>query len=296
VWEVTARKPGNVHRYRDFDDIGYHDFLLSAVALGEVMESAPWVARGRGGIGALILQAVQATRSFVHTNTNLGMILLLAPLAVSEVGCGNDQDEIERLLSRLDVEDTRQTYQAIRVAHPGGLGRVVNQDVWEEPTQSLREVMAMAADRDLVARQYANGFREVFDDSLPALVRGLELTGSLEGAIIHCHLSLMATHPDSLIARKRGQAEAEESARRARAVLDAGWPRDSAAAMSLPQLDEWLRADGHSRNPGTTADLVTATLFVALRQQILSLPLSYPWTLDPAPDMKNSTLPPPGRP
>jgi triphosphoribosyl-dephospho-CoA synthase len=296
LWEVTARKPGNVHRYRDFEDVGYHDFLLSAVALGDVMHTAPVVALGQGGVGAVILQAVQATRCFVHTNTNLGMILLLAPLAGSEVGCGDDQDEVERLLSRLNVEDTRQTYRAIRLAHPGGLGRVVNQDVCEEPTLPLREVMALAANRDLVARQYANGFREVFDDGIPALVQGLELTGCLERAIIFCQLSLMAKHPDSLIARKRGPSEAEESARRARAVLDAGWPFTPWGAEALVQLDEWLRAVGHDRNPGTTADLVTATLFVAVRQQILLLPLSYPWTLDPAPDMKNSTLPPPGRP
>src|SRR5262249_13530797 len=149
----------------------------------------------------------------------------------------------------------------------------------------------LATDRDLVARQYANGFREVFDDGVPALVRGLEVTGCVEGAIIFCHLSLMAKHPDSLIARKRCPAEAKESARRARAVLDAGWPHSHGSVDALTQLDDWLRAVGHERNPGTTADLVTAVLFVALREEILKLPLSHPWTLDLSSDMKNPSLP-----
>jgi triphosphoribosyl-dephospho-CoA synthase len=155
--------------------------------------------------------------------------------------------------------------------------------------------MALAADRDLVARQYANGFREVFDDGVPALVRGLETTGCLEGAIIFSHLWLMAAHPDSLIARKRGIAEAEEASRRARAVLDAGWPHAPASVEALARLDDWLRGAGRGRNPGTTADLVTASLFVALREQIIALPPAHPFTLPAPSDMKNPTLPPPGR-
>ena len=137
--------------------------------------------------------------------------------------------------------------------------------------------MALAADRDLIARQYANGFREVFDDGVPAVLEGLERTGSLEGAIIHAHLHLMARHPDTLIARKRGAAEAEESARRARAVLDAGWPDGREAWAALRRLDAWLRAEGRGRNPGTTADLIAACLFVLLREGRITLPLSVPW-------------------
>src|SRR6202023_585566 len=102
---------------------------------------------------------------------------------------------------------------------PGGLGRVPEQDVGEEPTQTLREVMSLAADRDLVARQYDNGFAEVFDEGVPALEQGLQNTGALEEAIILCHLHMMAQHLDSLIARKRGPAEAAEAGRRARQVL-----------------------------------------------------------------------------
>ena len=99
----------------------------------------------------------------------------------------------------------RKTFKAIRLAKPGGLGTVDQQDVRETPTQTLREVMAFAADRDLVARQYANGFREVFAEGVPALQRGLKETGTLEDAIITCHMHLLSHYPDSLIARKCGK-------------------------------------------------------------------------------------------
>jgi triphosphoribosyl-dephospho-CoA synthase len=290
LWEVTARKPGNVHRFADFDDATYVDFLMSAAALHEAMAAAALL-----GVGHTVRDAVRDTRGVVRSNTNLGMILLLAPLAAAE-GRSSLRAEVADLLTRLDVEDTLLVYEAIRLANPSGLGRVEDQDVSGEPTLPLREVMTLAADRDLVARQYANGFREVFDDGVPALVRGLDLTGCLEGAIIFCHLSLMAAHPDSLIARKRGTAEAVEAARRARAVLDSGWPHAPGAATALAGLDDWLRGAGRGRNPGTTADLVTASLFVALREQIIKLPPAYPWTLDAPSDMKYPTLPPPERP
>ncbi|HEX5271531.1 MAG TPA: triphosphoribosyl-dephospho-CoA synthase, partial [Gemmataceae bacterium] len=247
------------------------------------------------GVGRTVRDAVRDTRRVVRSNTNLGMILLLAPLAAVE-GRPSLRAAVGQLLPRLGVEDTRLVYEAIRLANPAGLGRVEDQDVSAEPTLPLREVMALAADRDLVARQYANGFREVFDDGVPALVRGLETTACLEGAIIFCHLSLMAAHPDSLIARKRGPADAEEASRRARAVLDSGWPHAPGGGEALARLDDWLRGAGRGRNPGTTADLVTASLFVALREQVIKLPPAYPWTLDLASDMKNGTLPPPGRP
>jgi triphosphoribosyl-dephospho-CoA synthase len=263
--EVTARKPGNVHRFRDFDDATLIDFLLSAAAIGPVLERT----RERR-VGETVLAAVRATRRVTAGNTNLGIVLLLAPLAAvppgEELSAG-----VEGVLARLDREDARLVYQAIREAAPGGLGNAPEQDVRDEPTLSLREVMALAAGRDLVARQYANGFREVLGEGVPALRAALERAGWLEYAIITCQMHLMAKFPDTLIARKRGRAEAEQSAALALRVLEAGWP-DRPAVSPLAELDHWLRAEGHGRNPGTTADLVTACLFAALREGIITLP------------------------
>jgi triphosphoribosyl-dephospho-CoA synthase len=266
ILEVTAHKPGNVHPERDFDHLTYLDFLLSAAAIAPVFEAA-----GSRPVGATILEAIRATRRLVSSNTNLGIVLLLAPLAAVPRE-ENLRGGIANVLNRLTIEDARLAYEAIRLAVPGGLGKVTEQDVHGEPTQTLREVMALAADRDGVARQYATGFRDVFEDGLPALAEALARSESLEAAIIHCHLTLMARYPDTLIARKRGPAEANESALRARRVLDAGWPASDASHAALAGLDRWLRELGHQRNPGTTADLVTACLFAALRDDTITVP------------------------
>jgi triphosphoribosyl-dephospho-CoA synthase len=271
IWEVTARKPGNVHRYRDFEDLCHVDFLHSAAAIAPVMAMA-----STQTVGETILAAVRATRQVVSTNTNLGIILLLAPLAAVpravplKVG-------VTRILNELTCADARTAYEAIRLAAPGAMGNSSQQDLSEQPTLTLREVMALAADRDLIARQYANGFQEVLDEGAPALLTRLEQGAPLEEAIIYCHLRLMAAYPDSLIGRKRGQAEAGESSRRARQVLDLDWPNSENAWGKLAELDTWLRAVGHERNPGTTADLVTACLFVLLREGRIALPTRTFW-------------------
>lgn len=276
IWEATARKPGNVHRYRDFDDSSYADFLLSAAALAPVLTRAC-----QQRVGATVLEAVRATRGVTGTNTNLGIVLLLAPLAAVPPEQAL-RSGIERVLAELDVEDARRVYEAIRLASPGGLGRVSEQDVHAEPTQTLRQVMALAADRDLVARQYLNGFAEVFDEAVPAVLAGLERTGTMEGAIVFAHLQLMAHHLDTLIVRKRGWEEAAEAARRAEKVLATAWPDDRGGWTALQEFDAWLRAEGHARNPGATADLLTACLFVLLREKTISLPSRFPWAAGPA--------------
>lgn len=272
IWEATARKPGNVHRFRDFEDSAYTDFLLSAAAIAPVLEGAC-----RRPVGETVLQAVQATRRVVRTNTNLGIVLLLAPLAAVPL----DRDfgpGLRTILSALDVNDARSVYEAIRLAAPAGLGHVADQDVHSEPSKSLREVMTLAADRDLVARQYVTDFRDVFQDGIEGLRRGLAEAESMEGAVIYCHVHLMAHHPDSLIARKRGAADAEAARERARRVLATGWPHPSRGRSEFAEFDAWLRSEGRGRNPGTTADLVAASLFVALREGIMALPPQLPWS------------------
>src|SRR6266545_10021 len=202
LWEATARKPGNVHRYRDFEDLSYLDLLTSAAAIAPVLAEAASL-----GVGPTVHWAVRLTQTVVPTNTNLGIVLLLAPLAA--VPPHRDLREgLPAVLGAADLKDSAEVFAAIRLANPSGLGRVKDEDIHAEPTLPLRQVMALAADRDLVARQYANDFREVFDEGVPALRAMLQRGAALETAIIACHLHLMATYPDTLIARKRGQAEA----------------------------------------------------------------------------------------
>ncbi|GIW87872.1 MAG: triphosphoribosyl-dephospho-CoA synthase [Isosphaeraceae bacterium] len=267
--EAAARKPGNVHPEASFDDCCFLDFCLSAAALGDQLDPSRIAARG---VGATILDAVQATRCVTRANTNLGIVLLLTPLAAVPPETPL-RPGIDQVLDSLTIADAQAVYRAIRLVHPGGLGTTGEQDVSHEPTVTLRDAMRLAAGRDAVAAQYANGFAEIFDVGLPTLAAHLEAGDPLETSIVATHLVLMATTPDTLIARKSGPQVAHESARRARAVLDAGWPDTEAGRIAFHELDRWLRGDGHARNPGTTADLVAATLFAALREQRIHLPI-----------------------
>jgi triphosphoribosyl-dephospho-CoA synthase len=258
--EVTARKPGNVHRYADFEDASYLDFTLSAAALRGPMDRSREV-----GVGRSILEAVESTRGLVSTNTNLGMVLLLAPLCASYEPGGDLAASTRSTLDRLTLDDARFAYRAIRLARPGGLGEAREQDVSSEPTVPLREAMALAADRDLIALQYVNGYAQVFEEAVPSLRRSIASGQPLEAAIIDAHVALLADHPDTLILRKCGPEVAAEASLLASLARKTG---------STDALDAFLRADGHSRNPGATADLVCASLFAALADGTIALPFA----------------------
>lgn len=262
ILEATARKPGNVHPGRSFGDLAYGDLLAAALAIGP-----PIAASGQTGIGQAILSAVRATRGAARGNPNLGIILLLAPLAAAPRPDPNDVGEV---LEQLTVEDARKAYAAIREAAPGGLGRAQDQDVADEPTVTLREAMRLAAGRDAVARQYATGYADVFGLGLEALLAGLERTGVLEDAILWCQLSLLAALGDTLIARKLGSTASDDVRARAAGVLEqlGGVPRPGLVARApVRALDRWLRESDNARNPGATADLVAACLFWGLRSE-----------------------------
>jgi triphosphoribosyl-dephospho-CoA synthase len=243
---------------------------LSATAIAQPLDRARTV-----GVGPAILGAIETTRRVVATNTNLGILLLLAPLAAVPDGTSL-ADGIEAVLEATTVEDARHVYRAIRMAQPGGLGEVPDQDVAGEPTVALRAAMALAADRDLIALQYANGFHEVLNETLPSLCESLQAGHPLETAIVAAYLKTLATHPDSLVARKYGLARATEVSRRAAGLLEAGWPEDARARRRCEKFDTWLRHPSNRFNPGTTADLVTAALYAALRDGKIDLARSSP--------------------
>ncbi len=268
--EVTAPKPGNVHRGADFEDATFLDFAASGVAIGPVIHRA-----SSQSVGTTILEAVRATRQVVGTNTNLGIILLLAPLAAVPRNQAL-ADGIRQVLASLDADDARQTYEAIRLANPGGLGQTDQMDVNQSPPHDLLAAMKLAANRDQVAQQYVTDFQLVLSEIVPLLADSCHRWGVLEG-VVHSHVCLLAKHGDSLIARKRGKDVAEEAAARAQRALDtAPSPEHEGYLAELSDLDFWLRADGHRRNPGTTADLITAGLFCMIRDGRLTLPLTIP--------------------
>ncbi len=273
LWEAESRKVGNVHPGARFADTTVEDFRRSAEAIAPVFADA-----ATQPVGVTIRRAVKATQAAVGQNTNLGIILLLAPLAAVPRDVPL-REGIKAL--RTTVEDAREVYAAIRLANPGGLNDAAEQDVRDEPTVTLHEAMSLAQDRDLVARQYAHGFLDVLALGVPTLHESFWFHGCVEAAVIECQLAWLATHSDSLIARKCGERVAGRVRHRAGEIVhhpdDMRTPEGRTAGR---ELDAYLRSDGHRLNPGTTADLVTACLFVALREGILKPTDPFRWHTD----------------
>jgi triphosphoribosyl-dephospho-CoA synthase len=267
VIEATAAKPGNVHRGADFNDMTYFDMLASAVAIGPSMEEAP-----DQPIGPTVLRAIRATRAAVATNTNLGIVLLLAPLAAASDVSANG---VQSVLERTTLDDARDVYAAIRLAKPGGMGERREADVADEPTISLLEAMQLARDHDSIARQYDSGFEDVWKIALWLEEELASHDNEIGAAIVRTHLRVLANLPDSLIMRKCGAETGLQVSDRAADVLSRGTARDESYEQGLADLDFWLRADGNRRNPGTSADLLTAALFVLLRQRRMEGPFSF---------------------
>ena len=259
--EVSAPKPGNVSPGRHFADLTYEDFLTSAVAIGPAFTRV-----ADQPVGETIRQAIEMTACWTKTNTNLGIVLLLAPLAKAAAiaGSGALHDAVRRVLDELTVADARDVYAAIRRAKPGGLGRSDTQDVASEPDVTLLEAMRLAADRDGVAREYATGFAVTFERGAPTLARARADGLSWSDAIVETYLSLLAQAFDTHIVRRTGVAAAERVSRLAQEALEAGGVRSAAGREAIEAMDRAMRDARNSNNPGTTADLTAAAIFVTL--------------------------------
>jgi triphosphoribosyl-dephospho-CoA synthase len=259
--EVAAPKPGNVSPSRAFGDTRFEDFLASAAAIGPAFLNAD-----REGLGTTVLCAVEATRRWTTANTNLGLILLLAPLAhgLLRQGEGSLRDAVRKVLDGTTVEDARQVFQAIRTARPGGLGSVGEQDVAREPSVTLLEAMRLAAARDAIASEYATGFAITFEQGAPTLSAALDAGLEWPSAAVETSLHLLARQRDTLIERKLGRDAADAISRDAAEVLVSGGVRTAEGRARLERFDAGLRDEGNQRNPGTTADLTAAALLVVI--------------------------------
>jgi len=164
----------------------------------------------------------------------------------------------------LTANDSLSVYAAIQRATPGGLGESVEWDVRSEAPSDLLQAMSLAADHDRVALQYCSGFHNVLHDVAPLLREQIARWGVVRG-IVRSQVILLGRWPDSLVARKLGPELAQQCAARAQKVLDSSGPDSFPDELALSDFDLWLRSDGNRRNPGTTADLISAGLFAELR-------------------------------
>ncbi|MCG7945472.1 MAG: triphosphoribosyl-dephospho-CoA synthase [Candidatus Thiodiazotropha taylori] len=267
--ELDALKPGNVHRYADGHRMTLEDFTKSAD-----VSAAPLTALELG-LGERIFRAVEATRNSVGCNTNLGILMLCAPL-VEAMLLTTDQpsglrDRLCKVLNQATRDDLQWLFRAIRLAAPGGLGESEKHDVNGQPEGDLLEVMDHAADRDMIARQYATGYADLFEFALPRLQRYEQQWQSREWVISGLFMSLLARYPDSHIQRKHGLYKATVVTLHT-AKLEEELSRSNNPEhfhLRLLQADHEFKRKGI--NPGTTADLTVTTLFLSQLESIAAL-------------------------
>jgi triphosphoribosyl-dephospho-CoA synthase len=288
--ELEAPKPGNVHVYAAGHGMTVDQFEASAVAA-----AGPLCAPG-ARVGARIRGAIEATIKAVGVNTNLGIVLLCAPLAAAadavvasggarplprmrgrarvtrpqaEEGEDNLRHTLCWVVDALDVADSAGAFAAIVQASPAGLGRAEQHDVFALPQTTLKQAMTEAADRDRVARQYATGFADIFDLGIPLHAAAAARWSDPKFATLAVYLGFLSGFPDSHILRKYGVETSAEVCRVAQ-KFDASLRQSSNPAVLVDELLAW-DADLKARriNPGTTADLTVATSFAVRLQSVL---------------------------
>jgi triphosphoribosyl-dephospho-CoA synthase len=258
--ELQAFKPGNISVYADGHDMTVADFRISA----EV--SAAPLCNPAFSLGEKIYYAVKATREAVHCNTNLGIILLCAPLIQAAFRAAPGQSfrqSLQTILGNTTIEDAGWAFKAVSLASPGGLGETKEQDVRGTPTVTLTEAMKMASDRDRIALQYTNVYKDILEFSVLRYNWWLSQGRDKNWSAVFVYTDLLSQFPDSHIERKYGEKHTDHIAVRMRQFLEEfGQTTDPAQLeQRLYRLDTEFKTIGV--NPGTTADFTVATILSA---------------------------------
>jgi triphosphoribosyl-dephospho-CoA synthase len=262
--EIEAPKPGNVHTFAGGHMMEPRHFLDSARV------AAPAIAASGARIGARIRKSVEATFAEVGMNTNLGIVLLCAPLAsTADSSSGDLRAGLAGALRRLDRQDAADVYAAIAQASPGGLGRAARYDVHEAPPPSLVEAMREAAERDMIARQYATDFADIFDTGLPVVDQSRSRQD--ESIALAVYLAFLSRFPDTHIVRKHGPKVAQGVMEEAKGFASRAESESGTSRFVSDLLAFDARLKTARVNPGTSADLTVASLFAARLAGVLPM-------------------------
>lgn len=259
--ELQAFKPGNVSVYADGHDMSVEDFRLSARV------SAPAICNPDYSLGEKIYYAVKATREAVGCNTNLGIVLLCAPLLQAAYRRHQNlslRQSLQQVLNETMITDAEWVFKAITLAAPGGLGQADDQDVTGPASMTLTEAMRLAGDRDRIAWQYCSGYKDIFDFGVLRYNSRLNKWGLEKWAAVAVYVGLLSQYPDSHIVRKYGDRYSSLVAERM-AWLDEELEKSDNPELLEPMLqrvDQEFKSQGI--NPGTTADLTVATVLAVL--------------------------------
>lgn len=269
IFEATAPKPGNVHCNAAFPDLSYEDLIAAAIAIGPVFENPK-----KKRLGEVILEAVQQSCLVTDSNANLGIILAIAPLAVMESSLWLRAMEpnfvsllssnVSSYLRNLSSQDSREIWRAISLARPGGMGNVLKHDLSGPPPQNIVSAMLESAESDHIAKMWSSGYSDVLEDILSDLTHNLSQSDNWRVGIVDTFMRQLARSPDSHISRRHGEKVAFQVSAQAAAILKMNYTENPHV---LQQFDCSLRAPVRI-NPGTTADLIAAALYIIFRSPL----------------------------
>ncbi|MEM2897181.1 MAG: triphosphoribosyl-dephospho-CoA synthase, partial [Candidatus Bathyarchaeia archaeon] len=276
-------------------DVRFEHFIAGSIAISPsirksvikgIKASKGKISLERIMLGRAIYDAIIEVRRWHNgANTHLGSIMLLIPLSSAygfvcgrhgKVSINSWRDGIRSIVESTAPQDAVYDYRAIREAKPGGLGKVEEKeapDVYDPQAEkklikkgvTLYEVMRVSADWDTIAKEWITSMRLTFEFGYPTLMKLYSRTRDINHAVVHTFLEILARNPDSLIARRVGQPIAREVSEKAKEVLELGGMFTKEGIKRLTELDGELRADEkNSLSPGTTADLLTSSLMVAI--------------------------------
>ena len=280
VLEVSGHpKPGNVHRTQDFDDMIFEDFLISGIVIGDMMKNA--AQRGikyneehsfhKIGLGEIIKESVFETDKWIGNNTNLGIIILLAPLSAAAGMSSNIQElrrNTDKIMKATTSKDAVNLYDAINAADAGGMGETEELDVADtqarvkiiEEDINMFKVLDMSAKWDLLSKELTTGMPIIFETGFPTFKK-IKAKYGLNKATVQTFLTILAQNPDTLISRKYGFDTSRIISADADSILQNGGILNPRGELLIRQFDAQLLKNKF--NPGTTADITAASIMVA---------------------------------
>ena len=264
--ELQAFKPGNVSVYADGHDMTVEDFRISAE------QSATPISNINYSLGERIYYAVKATRDAVGCNTNLGIILLSAPLLMAAQKAQTADElrvQLAEILANTTITDAEWVFRAIALAAPGGLGESKQQDVAQKPDVTLTQAMQIASEKDRIALQFTTNYKDVFDFLVLRYNLVFNRWGDAGWSAVAVFSAMLAKYPDSHIERKYGNLHTRMVMDTMALVDDklseAGKPEQLVDYLKI--IDTKFKLAGI--NPGTTADLTVVTVLTVQLQQLL---------------------------
>ena len=287
VLEVSSMKPGNVNPVHNFENTRFEHFLTGSISLGDAVRSAAFSGyKNNVKIGEHILKGVSDIKnSHAGGNTHLGILMLFIPaasaagvcLSEGDYGMGNLQRNVSKILSSTTVDDAINLCRAIKHANAGGLCAVdasVGADKFDINNENINEeliknnlnfynLMKLSKERDRIAEELTAGMSITFEHAR-VLEKIYAKTGDIFPAVVQTYLMILSKFPDTLISRKCGFEKAGEVSHAASNVIELGGVFTREGGNAIENFDKCLREKGNKLNPGTTADIIAASLFTTL--------------------------------